>query len=55
MLALIIGGAVIAGLAVIIASDPELADYIKEAIDWLVKAGYDKEKILQIMHIYLYW
>ena len=55
MLTIAIGGAIIAGLAVVIASDPELANYIKETIDWLVKAGYEKEKILQIMHFYLYW
>jgi hypothetical protein len=53
MLALIIAGAVIAGLAVAIASDPEYVQQIKETIFLLVKAGYGKEKILQIMHIYL--
>jgi hypothetical protein len=54
MLALIIGGAVIAGLAICIASDPEYVQCIKEGIDWFIKAGYEKEKILQIMHFYLY-
>jgi hypothetical protein len=54
MLALAICGAVIAGLAVCVASDPEYVQYIKEAINWLVKSGYDSEKILQIMHFYLY-
>lgn len=54
MLALIIGGAVIAGLVACVASDPENVQYIKEAIYWLVRAGYGKEKILQIMHVYLY-
>ena len=54
MLALVLGGAIIAGLAVLIASDPELAEYIKEVIDRLIQAGYSKEKILQIMHIYLF-
>ncbi len=54
MLALIIAGAVIAGLAVAIASDPEYVQRIKETIFLLVKAGYGEAKILQIMHIYLY-
>lgn len=54
MLALIIGGAVIAGLAVCIASDPEYVQSIKDAIDRLFKAGYSKEKIFQIMQFYLY-
>jgi hypothetical protein len=54
MLALIICSAVVAGLAACIASDPEYIQCIKEAINWLVKAGYDSDKILQIMHFYLY-
>ena len=54
MLALIIAGAVIAGLAVAVSSDPEYVRQIKETIYSLVKANYNKEKILQIMHVYLY-
>jgi hypothetical protein len=54
MLSLIIGGAVIAGLAaVIVSSDPEYVQVIKEAIYWLVKTGYDPDKIMQIMHFYV--
>lgn len=55
MLALIVGGVVIVGLASWIASDPEYIRYIKEAIYWLVKTGYDDKRIAQIMHIYLYY
>jgi hypothetical protein len=54
MLALVIAGAVVAGLAVAIASDPEYVQQIKEIIFLLVKAGYDETKIMQIMHVYLY-
>ncbi len=54
MLSLVIAGAVIVGLTVAIASDPEYVQQIKETIFCLVKAGYDEAKIMQIMHIYLY-
>ena len=53
MLTLIVGGAVIAGLAAIMTADSEYVQVIKEAIYWLVKSGYDSDKILQIMHFYV--
>jgi hypothetical protein len=55
MLTLIIGGVILVGLTACIASDPEYVKYIKEAIYWLVKSGYETEKIAQIMHVYLYY
>ncbi|MGA2682800.1 MAG: hypothetical protein ABSF44_13490 [Candidatus Bathyarchaeia archaeon] len=55
MLALVIGCVAIAGLAACIASDPEYIQCIKEAIYWLVKAGYDSDKIVQIMHMYVHY
>ncbi len=53
MLALVIGGAIIVCLAASAASDSEFVQYVKEAIYWLVKAGYGIEKIVQIMHFYV--
>lgn len=53
MLALIITGAVIAGSAIFLSSDPEFVQYVKKAVYLLVKAGYDETKIYQIMHFYV--
>jgi hypothetical protein len=53
MLVLVIAGAIIAVSAASVAADPEYVQIIKEAIYWLVKAGYDADKIVQIMQFYV--
>ncbi len=53
MLALVITGALLAVLAIGLSSDPEYVQTVKEAIYWLVKAGYGSEKIIQIMRLYV--
>ena len=53
MLALAIGAGIIAGLAITLASDPEFVECVKDAIYWLVREGYEEDKIVQIMHFYV--
>jgi len=53
MLALAISAAIIAGLAIAAASDPDFVKCVKDAIYWLVRAGYEEDKIVQIMHYYV--
>jgi len=42
-------------LAACILADNEFVRLIKATILSLIKAGYGETKILQIMHLYLYW
>jgi hypothetical protein len=55
LLTIVVGGIFLVGLTACIAADTEFVRLIKETILGLVKAGYGESKILQIMHIYLYW
>ena len=47
ILALIITGAVIAGSAIYLSSDPEFVQYVKEDIYLLVNAGSTKQKFIR--------
>ncbi len=54
MLTLVIAGIAIAtSAACVMTLDPELPQRIKEAVDWLIKTGYNSDQILKIMHFYL--